>query len=99
MDILAEAAAKLRNPIVIVGFLGHAFFFSRFLVQWIVSERKGESTVPTVFWILSIGGAFLTFTYACLITDPVFMLGQIVGIVVYSRNLVLISRKARATAG
>ena len=47
------------NPWLVIGFLGQACFFSRFLVQWIASERKGESVVPVVFWILSLAGGAL----------------------------------------
>jgi len=81
-----------------VGFVGQALFGSRFLVQWIVSERRGESVVPLAFWYLSLGGAALLLAYAIWRQDPVFILGQSFGFLVYTRNLILISRRSRAAA-
>jgi lipid-A-disaccharide synthase-like uncharacterized protein len=81
-----------------VGFLGQALFSSRFLVQWIASERKGESIVPISFWLFSIGGGLALLSYAIHRLDPVFILGQGAGLFVYLRNLYLIRRKARVLA-
>ena len=72
--------------------MGQTLFFSRFLVQWLVSEKKGKSVIPVSFWYLSIIGAALSLTYALLRVDPVFILGYSIGFVVYVRNLVLIKR-------
>ena len=83
---------------LVVGFVGQALFGSRFLVQWIVSERKGESVVPRAFWYLSLGGAALLLAYAIWRQDPVFILGQSFGFLVYTRNLILIARRARGGA-
>jgi lipid-A-disaccharide synthase-like uncharacterized protein len=77
-----------------VGFVGQALFFSRFLVQWIASERRGQSVVPLAFWWLSLAGGTLLLAYAIYRRDPVFILGQAFGFLVYTRNLVLI-RQAR----
>ena len=81
-----------------VGLLGQAFFSMRFLVQWIVSERKKESVIPVSFWFFSIGGGLTLFAYALYRLDPVFILGQGAGLFVYSRNLYLIRRKERLAA-
>jgi lipid-A-disaccharide synthase-like uncharacterized protein len=81
------------NPWMAVGFLGQGFFFSRFLVQWIASERRKESVVPLAFWYLSLLGGGLLLTYAIYRRDPVFILGQAFGFVVYLRNLYLIRRR------
>ncbi len=81
-----------------VGFLGQAFFSSRFLVQWIASERKKESVVPVSFWFFSIGGGTTLLIYAIYRQDPVFILGQGAGLLVYLRNLYLIRRKQRRLA-
>ena len=78
-----------------VGLFGQAFFFMRFFVQWIASERKGESIVPVSFWFFSIGGGLTLLIYALYRGDPVFIIGQAAGIFVYSRNLYLIQRKGR----
>ncbi len=76
-----------------VGFLGQALFTSRFLVQWIVSERRGESVVPLAFWWFSLAGGLTLLSYAIWRQDPVFILGQATGMVVYVRNLILIRRR------
>jgi len=72
-----------------LGFLGQAVFASRFIVQWIVSERKKRSTVPKIFWYLSLIGSSLLFIYAVHLKDPVFILGQSLNSVIYVRNLML----------
>lgn len=81
---------------IAIGFLGQALFTSRFLVQWIVSERRGESVIPLAFWWFSILGGLTLLSYALWRQDPVFILGQATGLVVYTRNLILIARKRRA---
>ncbi len=75
-----------------LGMLGQAAFFSRFLVQWVASERAGRSYIPRVFWWLSLAGSMLLLAYAIHRKDPVFVLGQAFGWVVYARNLVLLRR-------
>ncbi|MBU0507948.1 lipid-A-disaccharide synthase N-terminal domain-containing protein [bacterium] len=80
---------------MIIGFLAQGLFASRFFVQWIASERKGRSVVPVQFWFLSLGGGLLLLFYAIHRHDPVFILGQGGGLVIYGRNLMLIYRKPR----
>jgi lipid-A-disaccharide synthase-like uncharacterized protein len=75
-----------------LGLVGQGMFFSRFAVQWIASERRGESHVPVAFWWLSLLGSLLTLGYALHRRDPVFVLGQAFGWLVYTRNLALIHR-------
>lgn len=76
-----------------LGFTAQLLFSARFLVQWIASERAGRSIVPLAFWYLSLAGGGLLFMYAIWRRDPVFILGQATGVVIYSRNLYLISRE------
>ena len=83
---------------VIIGFVGQALFGARFIIQWVVSEKKGESTIPLAFWYCSIGGAVVLLTYAIHRQDPVFIVGQSLGSIVYIRNLILIDRKKKALA-
>lgn len=78
-----------------VGFLGQIMFSMRFLVQWIVSERARESIVPLAFWYFSIFGGVTLLTYAIWRKDPVIVVGQATGLIIYSRNLYLIHRKRR----
>jgi lipid-A-disaccharide synthase-like uncharacterized protein len=83
---------------LVIGFLGQACFASRFLVQWMASERAGRSLVPVTFWYLSIAGGAIVLTYAIWRRDPVFIVGQSAGLFVYFRNLVLLRREQRERA-
>jgi lipid-A-disaccharide synthase-like uncharacterized protein len=76
-----------------VGFLGQACFFGRFLIQWIASERRRQSVVPVAFWYFSIVGGVILLAYAIHRQDPVFILGQATGLLVYARNLYFIGRQ------
>lgn len=76
-----------------VGFVGQALFMSRFLVQWIASERARRSYVPRAFWWLSISGGLITLVYAVAIHNIVFTLGQTLGLIPYVRNVMLLRRE------
>ena len=79
-----------------VGFLGQAMFTMRFVVQWIKSERLKRSVVPLAFWYFSLAGGAILFAYAVHRLDPVFIVGQGMGIFIYLRNLWLIYREPLA---
>ncbi len=79
---------------LIIGFTGQGLFASRFVVQWIYSENKGESVIPVAFWYLSIFGGIGLLIYAIFRKDPVIITGQLFGIIIYVRNLILVYRKA-----
>jgi lipid-A-disaccharide synthase-like uncharacterized protein len=82
------------NPWIVLGFVAQGLFTMRFLVQWIASERQRKSVVPMAFWYFSVAGGALLLVYAIYRKDPVFILGQATGLVVYVRNLML-----RSSAG
>ncbi len=75
-----------------VGFIGQILFSGRFVVQWLFSERARRSITPVHFWYLSMIGSALLLAYAIYQRDPVIILGQGFGFVVYLRNLTLIRR-------
>tara|TARA_B100000674_G_C37801486_1_gene896671 strand:+ start:418 stop:714 length:297 start_codon:yes stop_codon:yes gene_type:complete len=77
---------------LIIGFTGQALFASRFIVQWLYSEKKGESHIPIIFWYLSIFGGIGLLIYAIFRKDPVIIVGQTFGIFIYLRNLILIHK-------
>jgi len=87
--------SSIGKYMLILGFIGQTVFFSRFLIQWVVSEIKGESIIPMVFWYLSITGSVILLIYALYRKDPVFIAGQSVGFIVYIRNIFLVKRKKR----
>lgn len=74
------------------GLIGNALFFSRFLIQWLASEKAGKSVVPTAFWYLSIAGSAVLLIYALHKRDPVFILAYLPNAFVYLRNLQLIKK-------
>ena len=84
---------QLELIFLIIGFTGQGLFASRFIIQWIYSEKKGESYIPVTFWYLSIFGGIGLLTYAVFRKDPVIILGQSFGIFIYLRNLILIYKK------
>jgi lipid-A-disaccharide synthase-like uncharacterized protein len=75
-----------------VGFMAQAMFSMRFLMQWIASERARRSVMPEVFWYYSFAGGLMLFVYAIYRVDPVFILGQGTGLLIYSRNIYFIWR-------
>ena len=77
----------------VFGFAAQALFTARFIVQWIASERKGRSVVPIHFWILSLCGSGMLLVYAIHRRDPVFIVGQAFGSLVYIRNLMLLEKE------
>ena len=81
-----------------IGFVGQALFSMRFIVQWIKSERMKRSVVPLAFWYFSLAGGAALFLYALHRSDPVFIVGQGLGIFIYLRNLWLIYREPVAAA-
>jgi len=87
-----------QSPIgwYILGFTGQLMFASRFLVQWLASERKRRVVIPRAFWYLSLVGGVVLLVYAIHKRDPVFALGQFTGVLIYARNLNLALREARA---
>ncbi|RKY42525.1 MAG: lipid A biosynthesis protein [Candidatus Makaraimicrobium thalassicum] len=86
------------NRWIVFGLLGQTFFGMRFLVQWILSEIKKRSYVPTVFWYFSLLGGIMLFIYALHRKDTVFIIGQGMGLLIYSRNIVLIWTRRRASS-
>ncbi len=83
-----------------IGFFGQSLFFSRWVIQWIASERKAESQMPLAFWYMSLGGGLIVFVYAIHRRDPVFIVGQGTATFVYLRNLMLIYQtRKRTTSG
>jgi len=79
--------------------MGQLFFSSRFLIQWIASEKAKQSVIPVPFWYFSLLGGLFLFSYALYRADPVFIVGQGAGLLIYSRNLWFIhSGRAKQSA-
>jgi lipid-A-disaccharide synthase-like uncharacterized protein len=72
---------------LIIGFSAQALFFGRWVIQWVATEKKKKSTIPIAFWYFSLIGGLMLLAYAIYRKDPVFILGQTTGAVIYLRNL------------
>jgi lipid-A-disaccharide synthase-like uncharacterized protein len=81
---------------LVVGLLGQLMFTARFLVQWFASEKAGRSVVPVAFWYFSIFGGLIVLAYGIHKLEPVIIVGQLPGVVIYSRNLWLIHREKQS---
>lgn len=97
---LLKKATRYLNPWfwLILGFVAQAMFVGRFAVQWIASERRGESVIPIAFWYLSLLGSWGLLSYAIWRQDAVIICGQAFNSIIYVRNLMLIHRKRRQLA-
>lgn len=81
-----------------IGFLGQGLFSMRFFVQWIASEKARRSVIPNLFWYFSLGGGATLLAYAIYRQDPVFILGQGMGLLIYLRNIYFVRNAQNASA-
>jgi lipid-A-disaccharide synthase-like uncharacterized protein len=95
---MGNAMLSSPNVWLVIGFTGQALFTARFVVQWLVSEKRRDSVVPVAFWWLSLLGGLTLLSYASYREDPVIMVGQGMGLVVYVRNLMLVNKSKRRAA-
>ena len=74
----------------IIGWLGNVVFFSRFFVQWYVTEKRKQVVVPVAFWWLSLLGSLLLLSYALFYKhDSVFIFANAFNWIPYIRNLII----------
>lgn len=98
MDIVGKLSAwwattpSTEIAWLLLGLVAQLLFATRFIVQWLASERARRSIVPETFWYFSVAGGALLFAYAIYRLDPVFMLGQGMGLLIYARNIQMIWR-------
>jgi len=93
IEFLKKAVAEkiVQDPFwATVGLFGQLIFGFRFVLQWIVSEYKKKSYVPTAFWFISIIGSLILLIYSIHIKNPIFILGFSLNTLIYLRNLHLI---------
>ncbi|MGN6322092.1 MAG: lipid-A-disaccharide synthase N-terminal domain-containing protein [Dyella sp.] len=89
---------SFNNAWLALGLIGQTVFSGRFLLQWLYSEYKRRSVIPMAFWYASIIGALLLLCYACYKKDPVFIVGQASGLLIYVRNLQMRKRDKKEPA-
>jgi lipid-A-disaccharide synthase-like uncharacterized protein len=81
-----------------IGVVGQVLFMSRFLIQLWKSEKAKKSVLPIEFWYFSIAGGLITLSYAIHRRDLVFTVAQMLGLLIYFRNLYLVHRERRDAA-
>ena len=79
--------SKLDIIWLTIGLVGQGLFSARFIIQWLASEKQKKSVLPIEFWYFSMAGGLTLFAYALHKVDPVFILGQGIGVFIYARNL------------
>ena len=79
--------------LLILGIISQITFTFRFIYQWLYSERRKESILPFGFWMLSLIGSLLILTYAIIRLDKVLIIGNLFGIIIYVRNLILLKKE------
>ena len=85
---------------LLVGLGGQGLFMLRFVIQWLHSERQQKSVIPESCWYFSIAGALVLLAYSIHRRDVVFVVGQVLGVAIYLRNLALIrGERGRAAKG
>ena len=93
-DVRGFAAEFLHNGsvpmwLLLFGSVGQVLFTLRFIYQWLYSRRRGRSSLPLGFWIMSLVGSAIIVTYGAIRLDPILILGQAIGLVAYSRNIII----------
>lgn len=78
---------------LVFGLAAQLVFGSRFILQWLASERAGRSVMPLSFWFLSIAGGLMTLVYGLVRREPVIIFGQVLSTGIYLRNVALILRE------
>jgi len=87
-----------RRLLYPLGFIASLFFGSRFIVQWVASERRGYSFVPKSFWIFSLCGNLLLGLHSIIQIQFHVCLAQVSNGVIGWRNLNLMKpREERAS--
>lgn len=85
---------------LLFGIVAQLLFTARFLVQWLASEKQGQSVMPLAFWYFSMAGGMMTLVYGIVRREPIIIMGQVLAVFIYLRNLILIFRNRRkASAG
>ena len=95
--MIAYVSSHINAIWLCIGMFGQGLFSGRFLIQWLASERIKQSIVPNLFWYFSLAGGLTLLAYAIHRKDPVIILGQASGILVYARNLYFIHNKKHSS--
>ncbi len=94
--MIQQVIGLLKDPWIIFGFTAQFVFFLRFVVQWLVSEKRKESVIPLAFWYLSLVGTIMILIYSIRQKDVVFITASVLNSLIYIRNLILINSKKKS---
>lgn len=97
-DYLYDVFVAKFDLWLVFGIVAQVLFAMRFVVQWVASERAGRSVIPVAFWFFSMAGGLLTLVYGVVKREPIIILGQVLSVFIYVRNLRLIVRERRGRA-
>lgn len=81
---------NIAGWIIGLGIFAQIVYTSRFFYQWYYSEKNEESSLPLGFWILSLIGSGLLFTYGIFREDPVLIAAHFFGAIIYMRDIYLL---------
>jgi len=79
--------------LLILGIIAQVVFTLRFVYQWFYSEKRKESSLPMGFWVLSLIGSMLILSYAIMRRDPVLLVGHLLGLFLYIRNIFILEKQ------
>lgn len=82
----------MQRLIFSLGLLAQLCFSARLLIQWLLSEKAHKVVSPSIFWLLSLIGACLMFSYGWLRDDISILIGQLLPFYIYIGNLQLKQR-------
>lgn len=82
--------------LVLFGSSGQVLFTLRFVYQWIYSMKRKESLLPLGFWLISLIGSGIIVIYGLIRLDPILIMGQSVGFIAYTRNIILYRKEKNA---
>lgn len=93
-DFTFLSGESLLEPFLLIGAVGQLSLNARYIYQWYHSEIARESLLPLGFWIISAAGSLLVIVYGIFRNDPVLLVSQSLGMIIYGRNIFLHVRKS-----
>lgn len=80
----------------LLGTVGMLMLNLRYLYQWYRSEQEKKSVLPFGFWVISMVASLIVVLYGYQKSDPVLIVSQGMGLLVYIRNCILGLKTLRA---
>lgn len=87
---------RISTLMLIYGSSGQVIFILRFVYQFLISRKAGQSVLPMGFWVISLVGSFVIVSYGIMTLDPVLILGQSMGFFSYIRNIMILRKDSQS---